>query len=385
VVGQWWQSVSTNDQQIKEVEARLFRVPINPAHGDAIQSFDALELPTVQITDGAGRTGFGFAYTIGTGGRAMTNLLRTELCPKLPGMDCRRITKVMHFLKSSVHALTPGCISSSALAAIDIALWDLCAKVAGTPLYKLLGGAKDKVLAYNTDVGWLNRSLDEMVALSQEAVNKHGFKAVKLKVGKPDAEEDEQRVAAVRKAIGPHTSLMLDANQSWFLPEAIKRSKRFEKYDIVWLEEPVPATNIDSFVRLGLHSTVPRAGGESLYAIEDFFQYLRQGALDVLQPDAVRIGGITNTMKVCALAQAAGLPVAPHVSPELSVTIAAAVPNSIFVEYIPQMEPILAKRVDLVDGYAVPPDVPGHGVKFDGEAMARLEVKDDGQQSRFGA
>lgn len=150
-----------------------------------------------------------------------------------------------------------------------------------------------------------------------------------------------------------------------------------EKYDLVWLEEPLLATDIDGFVRMGQHSIVPRAGGESIYAIEDFFQYLRCGGLDILQPDIARIGGITNAMRVCALAQAAGLPVAPHVSPELSITVAAAVPNSIYVEFIPQMQPVLAETVRISDGCAVPSETPGHGIKFDEDALQKLEVKDD--------
>lgn len=366
--------MTNRSSTIAEIRTRLIRIPVDPARGDAIQKFDALELPFVYIKDQSGLEGTGFGYTIGTGGTTILELINTELVPRLKDLDPQRITHICDKLAASIHALTPGCISSTALAAIDIALWDLAAKRAQLPLHVLLGGAKERVPLYNTDVGWLNRPLDEMLDLCCKAVHKQGFKAVKLKVGKHDAEEDEERIAAVRKAIGPRNSLMVDANQSWRLPEALKRAKRFEKYDLVWLEEPVLATEIDSFVRLGQHSIVPRAGGESLYDVNVFFQYLREGALDILQPDIVRIGGITNAMRVCAMAQCAGLPVAPHVSPELSVTVAAAVPNSIFVEFIPQMEPILQETVKIEDGCAIPSDRAGHGVVFNEDAMAKLEV-----------
>ncbi|MGH9565169.1 MAG: enolase C-terminal domain-like protein, partial [Candidatus Angelobacter sp.] len=126
---------------------------------------------------------------------------------------------------------------------------------------------------------------------------------------------------------------------------------------------------------LGRHTAIPRAGGESLYDPAIFYENIRQDALDILQPDVARVGGITPAMKVCSMAQAANLKVAPHVSPALSLTIAAAVPNSMFIEYIPQMEPVLRHKIRIVDGEAVAPDVPGHGIPFDEDALQRYEVK----------
>lgn len=363
--------------EIVKVEARLVRVPVDPPRGDAIQRFDALELPLVWITDRAGQEGVGFGYTIGTGGRAILRLIKTELLEKLIGQDSRRIAFLHDHLTKSIHALTPGCISSTAMAAMDIALWDLAGKRTNAPLHILLGGAKARVPLYNTHVGWLNRPLDEMVELSREAVMRDGFRALKLKVGKEDPEEDRKRVAKVREAVGPKVQLMIDANQSWTLADAVPRVKRLEPFDLVWIEEPLLATDIQGFKELGRRTIVPRAGGESLYTPASFYDYIRQGALDILQPDVVRVGGITNAMKVCHMAEAAGLPVAPHVSPELSVTLAAAVRNSLIVEYIPQMEPVLKRRLRIEDGYAVPSDTPGHGIEFDREALSRWEVKDD--------
>ena len=359
---------------IAKAESRLVRIPVDPPRGDAIQQFDALELPIVTITDSSNRTGIGFGYTIGTGGSSILELLRAELLDWLIGQDARRITFIHEHLSKSIHALTAGCISSTALAAIDVALWDLAGKRTETPLSILLGGAKDRVLIYNTHVGWLNRPIDEMVKLCKQAVKKDGFRSLKLKVGKEDPEEDRERVARVREAVGTKVKLMIDANQSWSIDEAMRRLKLLEQFDLVWIEEPLPATDIQGFIELGKRIRIPRAGGESLYSPAVFYEYLRQGALDVLQPDVARIGGITNAMKVCHLARTANLPVAPHVSPELSVSIAAAVPNSMMIEYVPQMEPILKQQVRIEDGYAIPSDTPGHGIDFDEKAMTKFEV-----------
>ncbi len=362
-------------ERLTGANARLVRVPVDPPRGDAIQQFDALELPIVDIVDAGGYTGVGFGYTIGTGGSAILALLEDELLPKLVGADPSAITALMTRLEKSIHALTPGCVSSTALAAIDVALWDLAAKRANIPLYRLLGGARDRVRAYNTNVGWLNRPLDEMVDLSREAVTRDGFTALKLKIGKTDPDEDVERVGKVREAVGSNVTLMVDANQSWRVDEAIPRARQLERFNLFWLEEPLEATDLDGFERLGRHTTIARAGGESLYSPAAFHQCIRRGALDILQPDVARVGGITKAIQVCHAAAAAGLAVAPHVSPELSVTVAAAVANSVFVEYIPQMEPILKRPVLMRDGFAIPLDVPGHGIEFDPRELERFTVR----------
>ncbi len=294
---------------IANVEARLFSIPVVPPRGDAMQKFTAQELPTVWITDSEGKTGMGFGYTIGSGGTTIKHLIEHELIKRLIGKDSSNPSEVHQFLVKSIHALTPGCITSVALAAIDVALWDLAARRAGVPLYKMLGGAKDKVLAYNTHVGWLDRPLDEMTELCREAVYKDGFRALKLKVGKPHADEDIERLSSVRRAVGPHIKLMVDANQSWTLAEAVKRARAFEPFDIVWLEEPLLATEVDQYARLKDYTSIALAGGESIYDIHQFFQYAKQSAFGVMQPDVARIGGITNAMRVCNLAQCAGIDV----------------------------------------------------------------------------
>jgi L-alanine-DL-glutamate epimerase-like enolase superfamily enzyme len=369
----------TDGATIVTASARLVRVPVDPPRGDAIQTFDALELPIVELADRSGDRGLGFGYTIGTGGSAILALIQDELLQQLIGTDSRRIVETMERMRKSIHALTPGCISSTALAAIDVALWDLAARRADVPLHLLLGGAQSRVRLYNTHVGWLNRHLDEMVALSREAVERDGFTALKLKVGKPEAEEDRERVAKVREAIGRTTTLMVDANQSWTIDQAITRIRQLQPYDLYWIEEPLEATDLGGFERLGQRVAMARAGGESLYSPAAFHQAIRCQALDILQPDIARVGGITNAMTVCHLASAANLPVAPHVSPELSITVAAAVPNSVFVEYVPQMEPVLTRALTRRDGYGIPSDAPGHGIDFDPDALDRFTVRSTGR------
>src|SRR5437763_6022701 len=171
---------------VAEAQAFLVRIPVEPPKGDAIQKFSALELPIVRITDTVGNSGMGFGYTIGQGGSAILELVQKELLPKLEGKDSRRIGSIYDTLLKSVHALGPGVVLSNAVAAIDIALWDLNAKRNHVPLHIMLGGAKDKVPVYNTDVGLLDRKLDVLVIMSKQADRLDVLVALSLKVGKPD-------------------------------------------------------------------------------------------------------------------------------------------------------------------------------------------------------
>lgn len=362
-------------ETIVRAQARLVRVPVEDAPGDAIQKFTTLELVLVTVTAAAGRSGTGFGYTIGAGGSTILELLRAELLPQLPGLDARHIRQIRERLTRSIHALTPGCIASNALAAIDVALWDLAGKRAKMPLHLLLGGSRDSVSVYNTDVGWLSRKLDEVIDMSLRAVRRDGFRALKLKVGKPDPYEDRERLAKLREAVGSRVQLMADANQAWTVEEAIRRLKLLEEYDLAWIEEPLHATDVAGHERLRNHTRIPLAGGESLYHAGYFAEYVRRGALELLQPDICRIGGITGAMEVAQLASASGLPFATHVSPELSVSLATAVPNCVFVEYLPQMEPVLRRKLRIEDGQAFPFAAAGHGIEFDEEALARWQAE----------
>jgi len=361
--------------RIKEARARLIRLPVNPPATDAVNCFDVQEIILTTLRDESGNSGSGFGYTIGRGGSTVLELLRAELLPRVLGQDSRFITRIGRGLKADINTVSSGCIPLNALASIDVALWDLAGKRLGQPVYQLFGGAKTEVPIYNTDVGWLNRELDEMLELCREALAR-GFRAVKLKLGKPDAAEDVERVAKVRETVGPHIDIMADANTAWKTDEAIRRLKRLVPYDLVWIEEPIRVHHIQDYQELKKHIDIPIAGGESLSTAADFYEFARLRAFDIFQPDVARVGGLTNAIEICSLANSAGIRVAPHVSPELSLVVAAAVENSFYIEYIPQMEPILKHRIEVKDGVAHAPAAPGTGIPFDEEMLDRYEVKE---------
>jgi L-alanine-DL-glutamate epimerase-like enolase superfamily enzyme len=340
---------------------------------DAIQSFSAQETPIVRVTCDDGAQGTGYAYTIGTGGSSVVALLRDHLAPKLVGRDPARIEAIWRDLFFHTHATAVGAITSLALAAIDTALWDLAARRANLPLWKLAGGARAAVPCYTTEGGWLQLPTAELVeqALAAKAA---GFLGAKIKVGKPHLSEDFARLMAVREAVGDGFEVMTDANQGFNLPEAMRRARAFAPVGLAWLEEPLPAEDLGSHVELARMAPMPIAVGESIYSLQHFREYLERDACSIVQVDCARIGGITPWLKVAHLAESFGVPVCPHFLMELHVSLAAAVPNSAWVEHIPQLDDITTSRMTVRDGHAVPPDTPGLGIEWDFAAIERRAV-----------
>ena len=353
----------------------IYQVDLEPkvVRTDAIQAFVRQETPIVRITCDDGAQGVGYTYTIGTGGSSVFSLLRDHLAPRLLGQDADRIEAVWKDLYFHTHATAVGAITSLALAAIDTALWDLRCRRAGLPLWRAAGGAHARVPTYTTEGGWLQLSTPELVGQAVEA-KRAGFRGAKIKVGKPHVSEDVERLAAVRAAVGGVFELMVDANQGFTVSEAIRRAHAYDPFGLAWLEEPLPAEDLSGHVELARAAPMPIAVGESIYALQHFREYLERDACSIVQVDCARIGGITPWLKVAHLAESFGVAVCPHFLMELHVSLAAAVPNGAWVEYIPQLDDITSSRMTLRDGYAVPPGEPGLGIEWDFAAIERRAV-----------
>jgi L-alanine-DL-glutamate epimerase-like enolase superfamily enzyme len=353
---------------ITRAEAFLVDVEVEQARTDAVQAFVSQETVFVELTTADGARGLGYSYTIGTGGSSVVALLRDHLLPRLPGRDSRLIEGIWRDLFAATRATTVGAITSLALAAVDTALWDLKCLRAGEPLWRVAGGFGARVPLYDTEGGWLHLSTEELVA-GAKAAEASGWGGVKLKIGKPTAGEDLERLTAVREAVGPRFDLMVDANQSMTAAEAIRRAAAFAPVDLFWLEEPLPADDVSGHARLAASTPVPIAVGESLYSLAQFRDYLQRGAASIVQPDVARVGGITPWLKVAHLAEACNVEVCPHFLMELHVSLTAAVPNGRYVEHIPQLRAITRTEMSVEAGHAVPPETPGLGIDWDRDAM----------------
>lgn len=355
--------------RIVRVETLLIDLKPKTLRTDAIQSFVSQETPIVRITDADGAVGVGYSYTIGTGGSSVMALLDDHLCPRLIDREAEEIESLWRELFFATHATTVGAITSIALAAIDTALWDLRCRRAGLPLWRMAGGAQRSVPLYSTEGGWLHVEPQALVD-DALAVKEKGFAGAKIKIGRPHVSEDVARLSAVRDAVGPGFEIMTDANQGFNLSEAIRRARHYEGLDIAWFEEPIHADDVAAHAQLQRSTSVPVAVGESMYSISQFKDYLVAGACSIVQVDVGRIGGVTPWLKVAHMAEAHNVAVCPHFLMELHVSLAAAVPNGRYVEYIPQLDDITLSRMRVEKGRAIPSDEPGLGIEWDMASIA---------------
>ena len=358
---------------IRNVECRLVAIEPKVLRTDAQQTFTRQETIIVTLETDDGLSGTGYSYTIGTGGSSVLALLRDHLTGQLIGEDSRTIEALWLRMLSTTRATTTGAITSLALAAVDTALWDLRCLRAGEPLWRLAGGAHEKLPVYDTEGGWLHLSAEELAANARQA-RAAGLRGAKVKVGKPTAAEDAARLAAVREAVGPDWELMVDANQSLTGAEAVRRARAYEPFDLSWFEEPLPADDLSGHVRLAASTSIPVAVGESIYSTGRFAEYLAAGAAGIIQVDAARVGGITPWLKVAHAAEAFNVQVAPHFLMELHVSLACAVPAGMYVEHIPQLDTVTRSRLLIEDGYVRPPETPGLGIDWDADALSDLRV-----------
>jgi L-alanine-DL-glutamate epimerase-like enolase superfamily enzyme len=362
--------------RITEIETRLYRIPPAVHIEDAIQRVSHWEFIVTTVKTDAGITGTGFAYTNGMGGSAIRELVETYLTPLVVGQDPVNVERIWRNCWWELHALGSGGMTRFALAALDIALWDILAKHAGVPLYRLMGGSRDRIPAYGSGI---NMHLDGEPLLEQmRGFLAQGYRAVKMKVGRDNPEEDVERVGAVRGLIGPGFPLMLDANQKWTAGEAIRRATMLRPFDPFWLEEPILADDRAGHTHVRQATGLPIAVGETLYTRYEFADYIRTGAVDVVQADVCRVGGFTELLKIAKLAESFNLPLAPHFMMELSVHALCAVPNGLILEDLKGGSltdlGILMEPIRVRDGELAPPQRAGHGIVLDSQALSQYEV-----------
>lgn len=356
---------------IEKIETAYYRLPLE-ASGDAGHgSIDVEELITLKLYSD-GLVGHGYAYTIGRGGRAIKALIDYDLAPLLVGRDAVDVEGLWDYMWHRLLYVGRGGVASFAIAAVDIALWDLRGLREGKPLYALAGGTAREIPAYGSGVD-LPKPMDEL--LSQvEGFLKRGFPAVKVKIGRPDPREDEERVAAVRKLIGAGVELMIDANMTWPVAVALERGRRMEAFNPFWFEEPTIPEDVPGHARLVQELATPIALGESLHSPHEFRRYVDARAVEVMQIDPVTNGGITASLQALKMADEAGLKTSSHYTDELCAHLLCASRNPIYLEkHAFALDPYLEQPQRVVNGRVRPTETPGTGMRFDERALAPFQ------------
>ena len=321
-----------------------------------------------EITTEDGHEGIGFSYSKRAGGPGQYAHAK-EIAPTLIGEDPSDIAKIWDKLCWAGASVGRSGMSTQAIGAFDVALWDLKAKRAGLSLSKLLGSHHDSVPCYNTSGGFLHTPLDQLLVNAKASIEK-GIGGIKLKVGQPDFAKDIERVTAVRKHLGDNTPIMVDANQQWDRPTAQRMCRIFEQFNLIWIEEPLDAYDHEGHAALAAQFDTPIATGEMLTSASEHWDLIRHRAADYLMPDGPRVGGITPFLKIAALAEHAGLMLAPHFAMELHIHLAAAYPKQSWVEHFEWLEPLFNERIEIKDGRMLVPTRLGLGVSISDQARA---------------
>ena len=363
------------EHRIQSVQTRLYQVPLDEALGDASHDRHThFELILCLIGTEDGIQGAGYTYTGGIGGSAILELLRRDIGPALIGQDADRIEGIWAELRRKLHYIGRGGIEAFAISAVDIALWDIRGRRADLPLWKMAGGASGWVRAY---AGGIDLQFSEEKLLDNiRCYLEQGHTAVKIKLGKDRLEEDAERVAAVRRLIGPERAFMVDANYKWTAENAVRACRALQPYNLLWIEEPVDPDDVAGYRRVAEQGGLSVAAGENFHSVYEFENMFEQGYCDFPQPDASNVGGITGFLKVAALAYARHRPVSSHGMQELHVSLLSGVPNPGWLEvHSFPIDRYTEHPVRVLDGRAYPPDDPGTGVRFRFDLLEPYRVK----------
>ncbi|OZE34365.1 enolase [Rhodococcus sp. 05-2254-6] len=301
-----------------------------------------------EIRTEQGHEGIGFGYSKRAGGPAQFAHAQ-EIAPVLIGEDPNDIGKIWNKLVWAGASVGRSGVATQAIAAIDIALWDLKAKRAGLPLAKLIGSARDSVQTYNTSGGFLHTPIEEVMENAAISLA-NGIGGIKLKVGQPDWRTDIARVTAVREFLGDDVPLMVDANQQWDRPTAQRMGRILEQFDLVWIEEPLDAYDAEGHAQLARSLDTSIGTGEMLASVGEHVRLIEAGSVDILQPDAPRIGGITQFLKLATLAEHHDLQLAPHFAMEIHLHLAAVYPLQTWVEHFDWLDPLFDEHLETRDG-----------------------------------
>ena len=317
-----------------------------------------------EVETSGGVTGMGYLFLFRPGMKSIAACLDECIIPRVKGKDATAIEAIWRDLWTATMTYGRGGIAAMAMSAIDIALWDAVGKRAGLPLHRLWGHYRSQIPIYGSGC-FRGAGGDGMIEKALHFV-KQGYKAIKMQVAHVHTPaQDLENVRRMREALGPDIDIMIDVNMGWSADVAIEMGRKFEQYDIYWLEEPVPADDFAGYQRIAAALDMRVVGGETHFTRYDLRPFFLNPCLPILQPDPMR-GGMTDLRKIAALADTWGITIAPHLFPELNVHLLASIPNGIWCENMGLIDDLWVDPPEIADGMITAPERPGHGLEIQG-------------------
>jgi L-alanine-DL-glutamate epimerase-like enolase superfamily enzyme len=354
--------------RIDKVDVFLVSTAVDSSLADSTRKIESVGYVIVRLSTDDGLTGLGITYDE-VGGEAIRQLIVKELAPLIIGKNPFETEVIWEKISQYVRGVGRKGLTFCALSAVDIALWDLKGKMAGMPVYKLLGGNKSKIPVYACG-GWTSYNQNELVKEMQSMVA-NGYTMVKMKIGVNDGrcpEEDIKRVRLVRQELGPQIEIAIDANNAFKSATAIRIAHKLDECNLYFFEEPVMADDMEGLAKVRESIDIPVATGEHEYTKYGVRDLLLHKAADIIQPDVTRCGGITEWMKMATIAHAWNIMMAPHGMEYMSMHLLGAISNGLMLERVLLFEPlneiVFVNPPQPRNGYIEIPDEPGLGLEL---------------------
>jgi L-alanine-DL-glutamate epimerase-like enolase superfamily enzyme len=358
--------------KVTRVETRCVTVKLDKPIGSALGQLHSFGCILVFVHCDSGVVGENLIFTLNARRTRVLQSMVEEMADLIIGRDAGHIAGFWARAWRDINFLGHKGVPVVGISALDGALWDALGKMSNLPLYRILGGAQDRVPVYHSGGLWLSSSGKELVAEAGRFAAA-GFRAMKMRLGSPEPATDVARVRAVRTAIGPKIKLMADANQGLTENQAIRLGRALEEFDLTWFEEPLPAWDLDGLARVAAALDTPIASGETEYTRYGFRRMLELRSADILMPDLQRVGGVSEFVRVGHMAESYDIPVSSHLFPETSLQVLGALANTIYLEYMPWFSKIYNETIKFAEGQAIVPERPGWGFTFNQDYVSHLE------------
>lgn len=334
---------------------------------------DAVDLLLVHLKTDSGESGLGLTYAVGPGAGAVRSLVETELAPLVVGADPRDTDRLFAKAESQFRLIGFTGLAARAYSAVDVALWDVKAKAAGQPLFRLLGGARPAAPFFLSDVATQGRSAAEVVKAAKPLL-KQGATGVRVEVGGGDLRADADRVRDISDGLGEDASVSVAADGRFDLGTAEALTHFFEDIGVDWFEDPISVADDPGYAKLAALMEVPLAIGSSFGTRERFFRVIRDGVIRTVRPDICRLGGITPLLKVASVAEAFHVAVSPVRLPEVGAHLACGLGVVPHVDWVNWFADVFTDGPKMEGGKLTPSGKPGLGLSLNEETVKKLRV-----------
>jgi L-alanine-DL-glutamate epimerase-like enolase superfamily enzyme len=363
------------DTTITAIRTTILRIPWPQTPWLKGHAFGPMrEFLVLDVETRGGIAGMGYLFLFRPGMRTIAACLDECVIPRVLGKDASAVEAIWQDLWRTTVTYGRAGIAVMAMSVLDIALWDVLGKAAKLPLHRLWGHYRARLPAYGSGC-FRGSGGDGMIAKALH-YKEHGYKAIKMQVAHTaDLATDLDNVVRMREAVGPDIDIMIDVNMGWTADVAIQMGRKFEDYNVYWLEEPVVPDDFAGYLRIAEALDLRVVGGETHFTRFDLKPFFENPRLPILQPDPMR-GGLTELRKIATVADTWNITIAPHLFPELNVQLLASIPNGLWIEDMGLADDIWVEPVPVVNGIITAPERPGHGLAFKPEILRDCAVKD---------